>query len=129
MKVAIGLGCQRGVALATLEQAVDDTLRPLGDVEICCIASHARKADDPALRRLAEVRGWPLRLYPAERLAGVQVPNPSARAAREVDTPSVAEAAALLAAGSQTLLVEKQRHDGADGKGVTVAVARCDATE
>ena len=129
VKVAVGLGCQRGVSLATLEQAVDDSLQPLGAVEVCCLASHVRKADEPALRQLAEVRGWPLRLYPAERLAAVQVPNPSARVADEVGTPSVAEAAALLAAGSRTLLAGKQRHYGTDGKGVAVAVARCGPAE
>ena len=123
LKVVIGLGCQRGVSLETLEWAIDEALRPLGAVEIHCLATQAYKADEPALLALTGARGWSLRLYPAERLAAVVVPNPSTRVAREVGTPSVAEAAALLAAGANELLVEKHAYRGADGKGVTLALA------
>jgi pyridoxal 5'-phosphate synthase glutaminase subunit Pdx2 len=62
------------------------------------LASVTLKGDEPALLALAEQRGWPLRLYAAERLAAVPVPNPSEAVAREVGTASVAEAAARLAA-------------------------------
>lgn len=120
----MGLGCQRGVALSTLESALAQALRPLGAVEVCCVASHAGKSAEPALLALAGARGWPLRLFAAADLAAVAVPHRCARAAGEVGTPSVAEAAALLAAGSSALLVEKQVYRGADGKGATVAVAR-----
>ncbi|MBK1722753.1 cobalamin biosynthesis protein [Thiocystis violacea] len=123
--VAIGIGCQRGTALATLEAALDAILAELGAVEVRCIASHLRKADEPALLALAEAKGWPLQCYGAEQLAAVSVPNPSARVAAEVSTPSVAEAAALLAAGNHELLLEKRRYLGTDGKGMTLAVARC----
>ncbi|MBK5964213.1 cobalamin biosynthesis protein CbiG [Thiocystis minor] len=124
LKIAIGLGCRRGISLTALESAIADALRPLGEVEVCCIASHAGKAEEVALLALARIRGWPLRLFPAETLAAVQVPNPSSRTANAVGTPGVAEAAALLAAGGRELLVAKQIHRGADGLGVTVAIAR-----
>ncbi|AFL73672.1 cobalamin biosynthesis protein [Thiocystis violascens] len=124
LKIAIGLGCRRGVSLTTLESAIAEALRPLGEVEVCCIASHADKADEAALLALASIRGWPLRLFPAEILAAIQVPNPSSRAASAAGTPSVAEAAALLAADGRELLVAKRIHRGADGLGVTVAIAR-----
>ncbi|NEX19982.1 cobalamin biosynthesis protein [Thiorhodococcus mannitoliphagus] len=123
--VCIGVGCQRGTALSTLEDAVDAILAELGPVEVRCIVSHQRKAEEPALLALARKRGWVLQCFPSEQLAAVAVPNPCARVGVEVGTPSVAEAAALLAAGSSELLVEKRRHVGADGKGATLAVARC----
>jgi cobalt-precorrin 5A hydrolase len=123
VEVAVGLGCQRGIALETLESALAEALLGLGDVAVVCLASHACKSDEPALLSLALQQGWPLQLYPAATLAAVAVPNPSSRVAREVGTPSVAEAAALLAAGADELLVRKIRHVGADGKGATVAVA------
>lgn len=123
IEVAIGLGCQRGVALATLELAVDAALRPLGEVNVYCLATHAGKSGEPALIALARDRGWPLRLFPAEALTAVRVPNPSARAAGTLGTPSVAEAAALLAAGSSQLLATKRAYRGPDGKAATVAVA------
>ncbi len=124
IEVAVGLGCQRGVAPASLEQAIDAALSPLGAVVVVCLVSHARKSDEPALLELARRRGWPLRFYPAEVLAGVAVPTPSGRVAGEVGAPSVAEAAARLAASGGDLLVAKQIHRGEDGKAVTVAVAR-----
>ena len=124
IEVTIGVGCQRGVAPATLEQAIDAALSPLGVAVVFCLAGHACKSDEPALLELAQKRGWPLRFYPAEALAEVAVPLPSARVAREVGTPSVAEAAARLAADGGELLVAKQIHHGEDGKAVTVAVAR-----
>lgn len=123
LEVAVGIGCQRGAALDTLAGAVDAALRDLGPVTVRCLASHRGKAGEPALRALAEARGWPLAVYPVERLASVPVPNPSARVAAEVAAPSVAEAAALLAAGANWLVVPKRRSVGPDGKAVIVAVA------
>ena len=124
LKIAIGLGCQRGIALDTLESAVAEALQGLGEVAVACLATHVCKGEEPALQALAQGRGWRLRLYPAAALAAVVVPNPSSRVARELGTPSVAEAAALLAAGTRELLVPKRCYRGADGKGATVAIAR-----
>ncbi|KAA6186940.1 cobalamin biosynthesis protein [Thiohalocapsa marina] len=121
--IALGLGCRRGVSLADLEQAVDAALRPLGQVRVCRLASHCRKADEPALLALARARGWPLQFFPEEALAAVAVPTASARVARVIGTPSVAEAAALLAAGGGELLLPRCVWRGADGKAVTVAAA------
>jgi cobalt-precorrin 5A hydrolase len=54
------------------------------------------------------------------------VPNPSETVRRYTGTPSVSEAAALLAAGAgmEALLVEKHKHRGPDGRNATVSVAR-----
>ena len=61
-------------------------------------------------------------------LAQVAVPNPSETVRKYTGTPSVSEAAALLAAGPHTpmtaLVVEKHKHRGADGKNATVSIAR-----
>lgn len=119
VQVAIGIGCRRGVSLATLEEAIDTSVRPLGMIEVRCLASHARKASEPGLIAFAKARGWPLAFYCTEALAAVAVPNASADVAAEMGTASVAEAAALLAAGATELLIEKQRYGD-----VTVAVAR-----
>jgi cobalamin biosynthesis protein CbiG len=123
--IVIGIGSQRGVAPATVETAVDAVLARLGAVTVRCLASHERKADEPALLALGAARGWPIQFYSAAQLSAVVVPNPSARVAAEMVTPSVAEAAALLASGNGTLLVEKCSYRGADGKTVTLAVAAC----
>ena len=64
--------------------------------------------------------GYPLRLFPATDLAAVAVPNPSEVVRAAVGTPSVCEAAALLAAGPGGELVVPKRASAT----ATVAIAR-----
>jgi cobalt-precorrin 5A hydrolase/precorrin-3B C17-methyltransferase len=80
------------------------------------VATIDRRAGDPAVTGL----DLPVRAYPAERLAAQAVPNPSAVVEQAVGTPSVAEAAALAAAGPGGELVVPKRA----GRQVTVALAR-----
>ncbi|NCA71773.1 MAG: cobalamin biosynthesis protein [Sphingobacteriia bacterium] len=124
--VVIGLGCDRGASLATFEAALARVIEPLGSPRVCRLATIDRKSDEPAILALAAAHGWPLVIYPAMLLARVQVPNPSPQVMRHLGIPAVAEAAALLAAGArmQDLLVEKWRQRGADGRHITLAVAR-----
>lgn len=129
MRIAIGLGCDRGVLEATLSRAVDEALARAGASadEVVAVASITLKADEAGLCALARQRGWPLRFYPADLLAQVAVPNPSETVRHYTGTPSVSEAAALLAAQADdatALLVEKHRVKGEDGRNATVSVAR-----
>ena len=128
MKVALGLGCDRGTPLTTLQLVIDEALiscqASLGDV--AAVASIDLKSDEPALLQLAQEQGWSIRFYSAAELAGVEVPNPSETVRRHTGTPSVSEAAALLAAGADAsqLLIEKHRQRGPDGRNATVSIAR-----
>ncbi|MCK5190543.1 MAG: cobalamin biosynthesis protein, partial [Methylococcales bacterium] len=63
---------------------------------------------------------------PAKQLAEVKVPSPSAVVLKYMGTPSVSEAAAILAADADMshLLVEKFKLRGADGKNATVSVVK-----
>jgi cobalt-precorrin 5A hydrolase len=126
----LGLGCDRGTALDTLRDAVQAALA-LGGVradQVALAASITLKMDEAALLALAVEQGWPVRFYTPQELAAVAVPNPSETVRRHTGTPSVSEAAALLAAGPGTpataLLVEKHKHRGADGRNATVSIAR-----
>lgn len=127
---AIGLGCDRGVALQTLREAVQAALAQAGARldDVVAAASIVLKRDEVALLALAEEYNWPLHFYEAEELAAVDVPHPSETVRRYTGTPSVSEAAALLAAGPGTLktalVVEKHKHRGADGRNATVSIAR-----
>jgi cobalt-precorrin 5A hydrolase/precorrin-3B C17-methyltransferase len=124
----IGIGCERGTSLELLERAVDRALQEhgLAAEAVAGLATASRKADEPALLELAGRRCWPLRLFEPPALASVVVPNPSAVVELEMGTPSVAEAAALLAAGNGAgLLVPKrieQRREAEHGA-ATVAIA------
>ncbi len=96
----LGIGCERDTSLPVLERLVAEGLEQQGLAReaVAGLASIDRKGDEPALLALAERHGWPLRLYDAPTLAAVAVPHPSEAVAREMGTPSVAEAAALQAA-------------------------------
>lgn len=128
MRVTLGIGCDRGASLLTLQAAVTLALEQAGlpqeAVAVC--ASIDRKNDEAALLQLAGQHGWPLQFYTAAQLAEVDVPNPSEVVRKFMGTPAVAEAAAMLAAntGVSGLLVEKYKHCGADGKNATVSIAR-----
>ena len=130
MKIALGLGCDRNTPLATVKAAIDQALAScqasLDDVN--AVASIDLKADEPALLQLAAEQGWNIHFYSAQELAQVDVPNPSETVRRHTGTPSVSEAAALLAAGRadamHALVVEKHRLRGPDGRHATVSVAR-----
>ncbi|MCY1163902.1 Cobalt-precorrin-5A hydrolase [compost metagenome] len=127
MPVAIGLGCDRGTPLATVVQALDAALAQAGLAreQVRVLASIEAKRDEVAFIELAAQGGWPLRFFSAAELAAVPVPNPSATVLRHMGTPSVSEAAALLAgqATAAQLLVEKFKHQGADGRNATVSIA------
>ena len=125
----LGMGCERGTSASLLGRLVDASLAAAGlaSEAVAGLASVDRKGDEAALLQLAEQRHWPLRLYGAAELAAVPVPNPSAVVAAEMGTASVAEAAALLAAGSgAALLLPKQvEHRQAGEQGAaTLAIAR-----
>lgn len=110
--IAVGVGASRGCSAIELEALVEAGLDVAGlrasDVDV--LATATVKADEPAVLALAAAHDWPLRLYEATALAAVAVPTPSATVARHVGTPSVAEAAALLAAGGAArLLLTKRR--------------------
>ncbi len=107
----LGIGCERHTSLSLLERVVDQALerQQLAPEAVAGLASVDRKGDEPALLALAEQRQWPLRLFKAEELAPVVVPTPSDAVRKEMGTASVAEAAALLAAGPKGTLLAAKR--------------------
>ncbi len=133
----VGLGCERGTAPAVIATAVTTALasQGLAPAAIAGIATIDRKADEAGLLAFCRDRDLPLICFTAEQLRSVPVPTPSDIVAAVVETPSVAEAAALLAAAqvdrvlgsapSPCLRVPKQivRLPGQPGA-VTVAIAQ-----
>jgi len=98
----LGVGCERDTSLVVLERLVERTLALAGlaPEAVAGLASIDRKGDEAALLALSQRHGWPLRLFDADTLAAVSVPNPSEAVAEAMGTASVAEAAALRAAGA-----------------------------
>ena len=130
--IALGIGCDRNTPHATLAQVIDEALQRLGRdwSTVKAVASIDLKADEVAMQQLMQQRGCDIRFYSAAQLAQVPVPNPSETVRKYTGTPSVSEAAALLAAGADgqsapmsALLIEKHKLRGPDGRNATVSVA------
>lgn len=118
LSLVAGIGSAAGVSADEVSTLLDTALA-VGGLDrrsVALVATIDLKANEDGIVAL----GLPIHTFPAEALAQVAVPNPSAIVEAEVGTPSVAEAAALLAAGAgSTLVVSKQRSAMA-----TVAIAR-----
>ena len=120
--IVVGVGARGGTTTQELRAAVGAVLATAGIAEedVAVLATVDRRAAEHAVREMALEKGWRLRGLPADELARRRVPHPSVTVAAAVGTPSVAEAAALVAAGPRSrLLVPKQIL-----RGVTVAVAK-----
>ena len=131
-RIALGLGCDRHTPLDTLQQAIAQALAQSGHTlaQVATVASITLKADEPAMLQLAALQAWPIRFFTPQQLAVIEVPNPSDTVRKYTGTPSVSEAAALLAGRvpMSALLVEKHKHRGPDGKNATVSIARAAAS-
>lgn len=121
----VGVGCGHLTPRSLIETAIQQVLQHynLEENAIAGIATLDIKGNEPGLVELCQVKNWPLRTFSSELLRSVEVPNPSAEVGIAVGTPSVAEAAALQAAGVKTLLVSKQIYRPI-GRAVTVAIAQ-----
>jgi precorrin-4 C11-methyltransferase len=107
----LGVGCERGLPPAALEEGLQRFLleHRFAVGSVGTLATVDLKADEEAIQDVARRHGWQTVFYAAEELAAVSgAPNPSEVVSRCVGTPGVAEPAALLAAGAERLLVEKQ---------------------
>ncbi|KAA5832483.1 precorrin-3B C(17)-methyltransferase [Saccharopolyspora hirsuta] len=135
--LVVGVGSARGVSRTAVTEAIArlDSEHGLDPRAIRAIASVDGKADEAGILEAVQDLGFwhsadggdelSLLTYPAEVLADVEVPNPSAAVRAETGTPSVAEASALhagaeLGYGAPVELVATK----IKGDGVTVAAAR-----
>jgi cobalt-precorrin 5A hydrolase/precorrin-3B C17-methyltransferase len=126
----LGLGCERGTSQELISRLVDQELDRLGlaPEAIAGMASIDRKSDEQAFLALAKERGWAQQWMPAATLNAIAVPNPSDAVAAEMGTASVAEAAALVAAGPGSRLQLNKtiaRAQGGEQGAATLAIATC----
>ena len=115
----VGVGCRRGTAAETVENAVRAVFAENGldTAAIRGVYSIDLKQDEAGLLDACERNNWPVHFYTAQQLRGVAgdfTPSDFVRSVTGVD--NVCERAALL--GAEKLIVQKTARDG-----VTVAVA------
>ncbi|WP_223734438.1 cobalamin biosynthesis protein [Streptomyces purpurogeneiscleroticus] len=127
--LVVGIGARPGVPAEELTALVGAVLAEAGLplAAVRALATVDARAREPGLRAAAALLGLELLSYPAAALASVPVPHPSDAVLAAAGTPSVAEAAALAAAGpGGTLAVPKRITAPPDGGAAraTCAVAR-----
>lgn len=132
----VGIGCERGTTRTWLEGSLQRLLQAQGlaPEAVAGLATLALKQDEAGLLELAQAHDWPIQFFSAEALLGIPVPHPSEAVRHAVGTPSVAEAAALLAAQDSsptkrpdlpaTLICPKQVFTSPSEGACTLAIAR-----
>ena len=141
-----GMGCRRGASVEELAELLSETLEShnLAHHSLRCIATAELKRDEPGIQELADRYGVPVLYYNAEELNSVfeegnpsslssnkegtgrthaikkgEAPTPRPRVRQLLGMWGVSEPAALLAGGSDQLLVPRIKTGRA-----TIAVAR-----
>ncbi|MEH1970664.1 cobalamin biosynthesis protein [Nostoc sp.] len=102
----VGIGCKRGISRQLIDRGIEQVFREnqLFQNAIAGIATIDTKASEVGLVEFCHLRNLPLKTFSAEILRSVYVPNPATITDHKVGTPSVAEAAAILAASQLTSL-------------------------
>ncbi|MGL5871752.1 MAG: cobalamin biosynthesis protein [Xenococcaceae cyanobacterium] len=136
----VGIGCKKGTSKTLIQMAIEQTCQRyhLATEAIAGIATIDLKANEPGILEICRAWNLPLKIFSAETLNRVKVSTPSQTIDKKVGTPSVAEAAAILASLDRSLpitnslLVSKQIFKQENEPGVvTIAIAdsKCDRTK
>jgi cobalt-precorrin 5A hydrolase len=126
--IVAGIGCRKGASAADIDAALATALeragRPLARIDL--MATAERKRDEAGIVAAAEARGLRLIFVAPDELeiASARGATWSARVLALAGVPSVAEAAALAAAGAKARLILPRIVVGT----VTCALAESEAT-
>ena len=104
-----GVGCRAGASAGEIEAAIAEALARAGlsTATLTALATSFAKGDEPGIAAAATARGLKLVIVPQRDLeaAGARVVTRSERVLALMGVPSVAEAAALAAAGPASRLL------------------------
>jgi cobalt-precorrin 5A hydrolase len=127
----VGIGLKKGSSCQLIATAIEKVFQEnqLNENAIAGLATIDKKASEIGLIEFCRLRNFTLKIFSAEILSTVSVPNPTHIAATTMGTPSVAEASAILAASHLSpleikLLVPKRIFRlHREATAVTIAVA------
>jgi cobalt-precorrin 5A hydrolase len=108
--LVVGIGLHWDTSKEIIESGIDTVFKEKGlsFQSIRNIASINRKAKVKGLEEFSTHHNIPVEIYEKDRLASVDVPNPSSTVQKFEGTPSVSEAASLLSSKGE-LVVPKQK--------------------
>ncbi|MBI4684243.1 MAG: cobalamin biosynthesis protein [Nitrospirae bacterium] len=116
----VGIGCNSGTSAGEIEDAVKRVLaeKNFSFLSIHSVATIDIKADEKGLNEFVRAYGFSIKTFAADELNSLKGIQKSALVFKTTGAYAVAEPAALLASGSNNVLVPKQKIGN-----VTVAVA------
>jgi cobalt-precorrin 5A hydrolase len=119
--LVVGMGCRRGLPVDDLERFLFETMEQheLSMHSVRCIATSEVKRDEQGLLELANRLSVPVKFYSGDELDSRPGPSGPSAAQEHLGVVGVSEPAALLASGSDTLIVPKVKSENA-----TIAIAR-----
>lgn len=97
----LGLGCKAGTSSILIQYGFEAVCREyaVAETEIVGLATLGRKLTEIGLQEFVQMHPWPIQCLTAAKLKTCAVKTVSFRTERAIGIPSVAEAAALIAAG------------------------------
>ncbi len=123
----LGFGCRRQCDPKGIPESMEHHIFEAGfsPLSLATIGTIALKKDEPLLKEL--LTRWPqtqARIYSADELKDMPVPNPSEKALEVTGCPGVAEAAALASAHGGKLWIQKLKGCRKPGADFTLALAQ-----
>ena len=107
----IGLGCERNTSKELIEDSLQSFLATnnLSPLSIAGFATVDLKKDEKAILEISKEKNLPIKFFTSEELSSINTPNPSNVVLNEIGTPSVAEAACMIAAGQGSKLLKEKK--------------------
>ena len=126
LSLVAGIGCNRGTDFEELKESLETVFEKfkLSMKSLRNLATIELKKDEEGLIKLGETLDVPMHYFSSKELGSVKgIENPSQMVKKYTGTEGVCEAAVLLSAGAERLLIPKQIF-----KNMTLAVARVSST-
>ncbi len=126
--LCVGMGCRKDCDPSGIPERIAEQLAAAGWAAsaVASIATIELKRDEPLVEALCGHFGCGERIFAADELSNIDVPNPSERVCEATGVASVSEAAAIVGANDGRLVLEKQKDRLTEGSDFTFAVA-CDS--
>lgn len=122
----LGIGCNRGTAVAEIEQVIDQALAEmsLSKKSVKTVATIDLKKNEVGLLELITKNNWAFVTYTPEELNEIPMQNPSETVFKYTGAYGVSEPAAMRCANAKELLLEKKKSGN-----VTISIARINFEE
>jgi cobalt-precorrin 5A hydrolase len=117
----LGIGCRKNIEAERLVEAAERFLlaNNISKLALAGLATISLKAEEPAIRRLADLWQLPVEVFETSQLAELARTIPGSEFVRQqTGIPAVAEPAACKAAGTDRALIAKSKYPG-----ITLALA------